>query len=66
MHIFANFGHILQPPVFISSAFIFFVKIYLFKVNNRIPKIMCEIWTPEQRYVAGKTPERNSGWVATS
>ena len=38
----------------------------LFKVNDRNTRIMCGIWTPEQRYVAIKTPERNGGWVATS
>ena len=68
--VFANFEHILQSPVFISWVKVLFpifsVNNYLFKVNNRNTRIMCEIWTPEQRYVAIKTPERNAGGVATS
>ena len=68
--IFASFEHILQPPVFISWVRVLFpilsVNNDLFKVNNQNTRIMCEMWTPEQRYVAIKTPERNAGWVATS
>ena len=70
--IIANFEHILQPPVFISWVCIkvlfpiFSINNSLFKVNNRNTRIMCEIWTPEQRYISIKTPERNAGWVATS
>ena len=66
--IFANFEHVLQPPVFISYVCIkalfpiFSVNSYQFKVSN----LMCEIGTPEQRYIAIKTPERNAGWVAAS
>ena len=70
MLIFANFEHILQPPVFISWVKVLFpifsVNNYLFKVNSRNTRIMCAMWTPEQRCVAIKTPERNAGWVATS
>ena len=67
---FANFEHILQPPVFISWVKVLFpifsVNNYLFKVNNRNSRIICEMWTPQQRYAAIKTPERNAAWVATS
>ena len=50
-----NFEHILQPPVFINwfcikALFtISSVKNYLFKVNNRNTRIICEISTQEQR-----------------
>ena len=70
MLIFASFEHILQPPEFISWVKVLFpifsVNNDLFKVNNRNSRKMSEMWTPEQRYLAIKTPERNAGWVATS
>ena len=70
MLIFANFEQILLSPVFISWVKVLFpifsVNNYLFKVNNRNTRIMCEMWTPEQKYVAIKTPERNAGWVTPS
>ena len=59
----ANFKHILQSIVFISwvcfkvSYPIFSLNNYQFKVNNRNTRIMYEIGTPEQRYLAIKTPE---------
>ena len=68
----ANFELVLQPLVLISWVCIkvlfpmIFVNNYLFKVHSRNTRIMCEIWTPEQRYKAIKTPERNAGQVATS
>ena len=59
-----------MPPLFISWDKVLFptfsVDNYLFKVNDWDTRIMCEMWTPEQRYVAIKTPERNIWWVATS
>ena len=63
----ANFELVLQPLVLISWVCIkvlfpmISVNNYLFKVHSRNTRIMCEIWTPEQRYKAIKTPEENAG-----
>ena len=63
LNIFYSHQYLLVGSVLFP---IFSVNNYLFKVNNRNTRIMCEMWTPEQRYVAIKKPERNAGWVATS